>query len=61
MPAPFDEPLHRTTVMLFANDAAEMEAIYGRGWTEVIRNLVREHVKDKRPKTLTVGDLFGTK
>lgn len=46
-PAPLDEAIHRTNINLFLSDVRKLEAWYGRGWTEVVRNLVRDHVKEK--------------
>jgi hypothetical protein len=61
MPNPLDEPLWRTSLNLFHSDVVELERRHGRGWSEVVRNLVRAHIKDttEEPKTVTIGDLFG--
>jgi hypothetical protein len=48
MPDPKDEPLHRTSLWLFWEDFLLMESIYGRGWTEIVRNLVHEHCNEYR-------------
>lgn len=47
-PAPSDIPLRRVTLNLYNLDCQQMAEIYGRGWTEVVRNLVRKHVQDHR-------------
>jgi hypothetical protein len=52
MPAPLDEPLHKSTVNFFASDIAILEAHYGRGWGDIVRRLVREHVRALRPRTI---------
>lgn len=52
-----EEPYRKSTVNFFASDIEAMERLYGRGWTEVVRNLVRYHVKEKT-KPITVGDII---
>lgn len=47
MPPPLDEPLRKVTMNFFAADVLWLERRYGRGWTEVIRDLVRKHRKEK--------------
>lgn len=48
MPAPSDELLYKTSINLYFEDVLDMERLHGRGWTEIIRNLVREHVKQMK-------------
>ena len=60
MPVKADAPLRRVTLNLYETDATAMESYYGRGWTEVVRRLVYEHINQRNPKapTLrTLGDL----
>lgn len=47
MPTPLDEPLYQTSVKLFASDVEWLKRTHGNGWTEVVRDLVREHKKAK--------------
>lgn len=47
MPKLPDEPLHKTNINLYASDVEDMKRVYGYGWSEVIRNLVRKHVNGK--------------
>lgn len=63
MPEPLDESLWRTSLNLFYSDVVELERRHGRGWTGVVRDLVRAHIKDttEEPKVVTLGDLFGDK
>ena len=42
-----DEALRKVTLNLYVRDIADMERLYGRGWTEVVRNLVRARLKEK--------------
>lgn len=50
MPILLDEPIYKATVALFYHDAVEMERIYGRGWTGIVRDLVRAHLKERKAK-----------
>lgn len=55
-PAPL--PLRRTSINLFAEDIAFVEALFGNGWQTEVRNAIHEWTKSlprKRPTTL--GDL----
>lgn len=47
MPKLPDEPLHKTNINLYASDVEDMKRIHGYGWSEVIRNMVRDHIKTK--------------
>jgi len=58
MPPAAEAPLRKTSINLFAADIDAMERLYGRGWQEVVRNLVKYHVKDKT-KPRTVGEIYG--
>ncbi len=61
MPNPGSEqPLRKVTLNLNELDCRAMEAIFGRGWTGVVRDWVNQHVREssqyhKLRKTL--GDL----
>lgn len=46
MPAPADEPLDRCNLNLYAKDKAWMFRRYGHGWSEIVRKLVREHIRE---------------
>lgn len=48
MPKESDEPLRKCTLNLFRKDVVELERLYGRGWTEKVRELVNIHVNNKR-------------
>ena len=43
MPPPADRPLRKVTLNLFADDVAQLERRYGRGWTEQVRRVVEEN------------------
>lgn len=47
MPKLPDEPLHKTNINLYSTDVEDMKKLYGYGWSEVVRNLVRSHVAKK--------------
>ena len=61
MPNPgLDKPLRKCTLNLYEEDVAAAEADYGRGWSEELRNLWSDHMRNttgyqKLRKTL--GDL----
>lgn len=46
MPAPADEPLSRCDLNLYTKDKAWLFRRYGTGWSVIIRQLVRQHIKD---------------
>ena len=48
MPPLSDIPLSRTNLNLFAEDKVAMYRFYGNGWTEKVRDLVHQHVKQKQ-------------
>jgi hypothetical protein len=50
MPIQLDEPTYKTILHIYYADAVEMERIYGRGWTGIIRELVRQHLKERKAK-----------
>lgn len=55
MPPLSDPPLARCNLNIFAEDKAAMYRRYGHGWSEVVRNLVHEHVKQmEAPKWPTM-------
>lgn len=43
MPAKADEPLQKITLNLYEADVKALESYYGRGWSEQVRSLVRDH------------------
>lgn len=43
MPAKADEPLQKITLNLYEADVLALETYYGRGWSEQVRSLVRDH------------------
>ncbi len=45
MPKLPDEPLHKTNINLYASDVEDMKRMYGYGWSEVVRNILRKHVR----------------
>lgn len=45
MPKLPDEPLHKTNINLYQRDVEDMKRVYGYGWSEVVRNLVRQHLE----------------
>lgn len=61
MPNPgSDRPLRKVTLNLYDEDVLAAESYYGRGWTEELRKLWHEHMRNatgfhKLRKTL--GDL----
>lgn len=55
MPTTYDEALHKVTLNLFADDVIAMERIHGRGWSGVIRDMVREHVKEREHRRQQQG------
>lgn len=63
MPARSDDPLRRVTLNLYEADCQWLEATYGHGWTERIRQHLHQEVikrRDFQPSrpTRTLGDLF---
>ena len=53
MPSPSDEPLSKSNINLYASDKAWLWRKHGHGWTEVVRKLVREHIKEQEePKVI---------
>ena len=46
MPPPSDRPLARCNILLYEADKSWLERHYGHGWSEIVRNLVRDHVRD---------------
>lgn len=45
MPPSLGRPTRRVTMHLFADDVAQMERRYGRGWTEQVRLMVANNCK----------------
>lgn len=63
MPRPAAErPLRKVTLNLFDEDCTVMERSYGRGWSEIVRSLLEDHVraittpKQDRGPTFLDGD-----
>jgi hypothetical protein len=64
MPIRSDEPLRKVTLNLYEADCQWLEANYGYGWTERVRQHIHSEVairgglRDSRPKPRrTLGDL----
>ena len=47
MPSPSDEALAKANINLYAADKAWLWRKLGPGWTEVVRKLVRDHVREQ--------------
>lgn len=45
---PLPEPYRRCQINLFDRDVAQLEARYGRGWSEQVRLLVRKNCEEYR-------------
>lgn len=45
---PADEPLEKVTLNLFARDMHDLRSLYGHGVSEIIRQLIRQHLKKVR-------------
>ena len=43
-----DEPIRKVTLNLYVYDILWLEQHDGRGWTETVRNLVRQHIQARR-------------
>lgn len=54
MPKLPDEPLHKTNINLYAADVEDMKRLYGYGWSEVVRKLVRYHIDGRESGTTTL-------
>ena len=52
MPSPSDEPLSKSNINLYASDKAWLWRKHGHGWTEVVRKLVREHIKEQEAEVI---------
>ena len=48
MPRVPDEPLRKVTLNLYEADVRWMQNRYGQGYTEVIRQALREYVRQRR-------------
>lgn len=65
MPAKSDDPLRRCTLNLYESDCAWLEAHYGHGWTERVRQHIHSEVTKRSAPTdpryhanrRTLGDL----
>ncbi len=42
------EDLIKITLNLYAKDAEEMKRLYGWGWSEKVRQLIRRHLEDRK-------------
>lgn len=62
MPPHKGEPLRKVTLNLYDSDVEDLGVLHGHGWSEIVRNLVREHVKKHRrqpyTQTKTIGDFL---
>jgi hypothetical protein len=47
MPAPADEPITRCNLNLYSADKEWLYRRYGHGWSEIVRKLVRDFIKQK--------------
>ena len=45
MNAPSDEPLHKTLINLYKTDVDYMKKKWGQGWSTIVRELIRSHIK----------------
>ena len=53
MPAPADEPLRRVNMYLYRRDWDWLYRKHGHGVSDIIRRLVREHIKEQdKPKEI---------
>lgn len=53
------EPLEKVTINLYERDVEFLRDYHGWGWSEKLREAVRQHVRSLRPKqTLTIADLI---
>ena len=51
-------PLHKITLNLYEEDIKALAHSYGYGWSEIVRELVHEHLKQKRSRhTITIEDI----
>jgi hypothetical protein len=62
MPNRSDDPLRKVTLNLYEADCLWLEQIYGRGWTERIRQHIHNEVVKRQPtpkpnRPMTLGDL----
>ena len=46
MPAPSDEPLRTCNIKLYAKDQDWLWRTHGHGWTTIVRQLVRKHIRE---------------
>ena len=44
MPVKSDDPLRKVTLNLYDADVVAMEAYYGHGWSEQVRQVVHAHI-----------------
>lgn len=61
MNAPLGAPTRRVTIVLYADDCAQLERRFGRGWTEQVRRLVRIDCKSWRKHRQTLEQLMETR
>lgn len=60
MPIIPGDPLRKTTLNLFEADVLVLEAYYGHGWSEQVRNWVHQHtqqISGYHKLRRTLGDL----
>lgn len=58
MPALSHEPLTRTTLNLFLSDVVWFKAHYGPGFTQEIRNVIRDFVRQHRRTVVKVTENY---
>lgn len=51
-----DQAKHRTNIYLFASDVAWLQHRFGYGWTEKVRDLVHNYVREKQRNIEYVRD-----
>lgn len=47
MPEPLDEPIRKISLNIYEADYQEMKRLYGWGWTEIVRDWIREHLRQR--------------
>lgn len=44
-------PFHRTNLNLYAEDVEFMQRMFGRGWTEQVRDIIHQELKAIKERT----------
>lgn len=55
MPQRADEPLRKVTLNLYERDCEDLEAIFGWGWSEVVRQWVKQKTTEARNRMSADG------